>query len=186
MVRSGSLLILGLVGLAGCVSHSESTTTAKAIEQLARSQTRLAEAVSREKSPEVHVAPIDWKPLLEQLRAKATVSDQASSDSPGLYTGALVHLDARVGRCAPCENLKHDLAQLARDTAWAVGPRGNVHWRLILHANPDFAVPRIDFVIDGQVVRTVEGYAGPPSRTGYRGPLHLLINQHPSVAKAVK
>ena len=179
MSRIGVAFILGILCLAGCVSDSESSATAEAIE-------RLAEAVSRQKSPEVHVAPIDWKPLNEQLRTKPLSADQTSSDVRGLYTGALVHLDARAGRCAPCDSLKHDLAQLARDTAWTVGPRGNVHWRLISHANPGFAVPRIDFVVDGQIVRTVEGYAGPPSRTGYRGPLHLLVNQHPSAARPGK
>jgi len=183
MHRHSLLFALGLLCLAGCLSHSETPATVQALEQLAQSQTRLAEAVSRQKSPEVHVAPIDWRPLLEQLRAKPLLNDQPASASQGLYTGALVHLDARAGRCAPCDSLKHDLVQLARHTAWTVGPTGDVHWRLVLHANPDFAVPRIDFVVAGQIVRTIDGYAGPPSRTGYLGPLHLLINQHPSVAK---
>lgn len=155
----------------GCVpAEPRETRTAEAIERLAEAQARLGEALER-KSPVVRVPPPDLGPLLQELRKLR--------DPHAGYTGAVVHVDARESRCVPCRLLKRDLEQLARNTRWTVGFGDDSHWKLVPHDPPAFPVPRIDFLIDGRVVGTCEGYPNQPTRSGYFGPIDSLIEKHP-------
>ena len=159
------LLSLGLMLLVGCVPHDGSDRTARAME-------RLTGELARRERPVVHVPPTDWEPVLRELRQLQAVQRR--------YTGARVHVDARRGRCVPCELLKRDLERLAKQTKWTVGTDESVHWQIVPHAQPDFAVPRIEYVIDGRVVDVVEGYANTPSRADYYGPIDDLVKRHPA------
>ena len=162
------LLSLSLTVLMGCMPPDSSDRTARAIE-------RLTAELARRDRPVVNVPPPDLEPLLRELRSLQRTAKR--------YTGARVHVDARRGRCLPCELLKRDLERLAKQTKWTVGTGESVHWQIVPHAQPDFAVPRIEYVVDGRVVDVVEGYPNTPARAGYYGPIDEIVNRHPQVTK---
>ena len=161
------LLSLGLTLTLGCVPHGDSDRTVQAIE-------RLTSELARREQPVVNFPPPDLEPLLRELRSLQRAAKR--------YTGARVHVDARRGRCLPCERLKRDLERLAKQTKWTVGTGESVHWQIVPHAQPDFAVPRIEYVVDGRVVDVVEGYPNTPARAGYFGPLDEIVKRHPQAS----
>jgi hypothetical protein len=160
-------LSLGFTVLLGCVPPDDSDRTARAIE-------RLTAELARRERPVVNVPPPDLEPLLRELR---------TLKAERRYTGARVHVDAQRGRCLPCEFLKRDLERLAKQTKWTVGTGESVHWQIVPHARPDFAVPRIEYVVDGRVVDVVDGYPNTATRTGYYGPIDEIVKRHPQVTK---
>jgi len=154
---------------------------------------RIEGLAAKVESAETTVQKLAERPVqAQQVAQPATVQQSAPAKTrlSGGWTGCVAHLCGDERLCPPCGPAKRDLQKLNRETRWNVGIGEDNHIQVVYHERVDVTLPMFQFVRDGQIYHTIEGYEHDrESRklnadfdfAEYEGPIARILEIHPSV-----
>ena len=94
------------------------------------------------------------------------------------FTGVRINVSAKKGTCPPCDMVVRDFKKLEENSNWKRG----VHFEVVHLPNPDRPVPYFEYVVDGVVKETTEGYLPIPTEMNnvwYEGNIRAVLIKHP-------